>query len=100
MDKVTIDLDELTFGELEEIQTIAGADAAAQLLDGVVSPAALVAVMYITGRKADPKLTLEDVRATKVTKVEIEVVGAGDVDPTAGAPESGSSAPAGDSSGE
>lgn len=61
-------LEELTFGEHEELQAIAGEDYDA-LLRGQLRPKALTALAYVQLRRRYPDVTLDDVRALKLSVV-------------------------------
>jgi hypothetical protein len=65
-EEITIDFDELTLGDVEQLEEIAGPEAADRALEGKVGGKALVALAYITLRKTNPEVTLDDVRKVKV----------------------------------
>jgi hypothetical protein len=64
---VVIRLDELTWGELEELERLAGPEATEALMAGNVRPSAMVPLMWITMRRADPAVTIEAVRLMPIT---------------------------------
>jgi hypothetical protein len=71
---IEIRLDQLTWGELEELESLAGPEATDALMAGNVRPSAMVPLMWITLRRADPTVTIEAVRALPMS-TEIRVRG-------------------------
>lgn len=71
-----LSLDDLTIGDLEEIEQITGQSSDKILNGGMPSAKALKAIVFVTHRKQDPDFTLEDAAAVKVTSIDI-----GDDDP-------------------
>jgi len=78
-DDLVIDLDTLTLGDLEEGERIAGDGFRAALeQSGSPTMAALVALVYIVRRRAEPNVTLEDIRNMPITMIgNVRVKGAG-----------------------
>lgn len=71
--KLIIDLEQLTLGDLEEIERLAGADAMGQLFSGQIRASVLVPLLYVYKRKSDPAYTIEDARAVKVTELDVDL---------------------------
>lgn len=72
-DEIVIRLDELTWGELEELEKLAGSEATDSLMAGNVRPSAMVPLIWITLRRKDPAVTLEDVRSMRMlTPLRVE----------------------------
>ena len=71
-----ININDLTLGDLEEIEDVAGKPASA-LFDGGMSAKTMQAVVYVLKRRGDPEFTIEDAKRIKVTEF-----GATDVPPT------------------
>ena len=69
---VEFDLDDLTLGELEDLETHIGIPAQT-LIDrfaaGEISAAMMIAVIWVIGRRTDPDLTVDDVRAYSLTEM-------------------------------
>lgn len=64
------DLNELSVGELVDLTDVAGDDALTDLGSAKVTPKALLALVWIMGRRTNPELTLDDARAIKVVDVQ------------------------------
>lgn len=71
--KIALNVDDLTLGEIEEMEQAAGIKLP-ELGSG--SAKATIALIWISQRRIDPAFTLEDARALKVTELEF-------ADPTA-----------------
>ncbi len=63
MDEITIDVDSLTLGDLEEGEKLAGKDFTAALEGKATSMAAMVVLIFLAKRKGEPMITLDEVRA-------------------------------------
>jgi len=61
-EQLVIDLDSLTWGELEEIEGMVGGPATLSMLGGQVFPSALVALVFVVKRRDNPQLLIEEVR--------------------------------------
>jgi hypothetical protein len=73
MEELVIDLSELTWGELEEIEKHAGVEAALNLMDGKVQPSATVVLLWIIQRRKEASFTLEDARRLPInTPLRVE----------------------------
>lgn len=72
-DAIVVKLDELTWGELEELEHLAGPEATDALLTGNVRPSTMVPLLWITLRRTDPEVTIEQVRAIPMsTEISVE----------------------------
>lgn len=68
-DEVRIDLADLTLGEVEEFEEITEL-ALSNFGEGKPFPAkALVALVYLTKRRADPAFTIEDARRVRISEL-------------------------------
>jgi hypothetical protein len=67
VDEIVINLGELTWGELEEVERLAGPEATDSLMAGNVRPSAMVPLMWIVMRRSDPALAIDAVRAMPMT---------------------------------
>lgn len=65
--KIALDVNDLTLGEIEEMEQTAGVQLA-ELGNG--SAKSTIALIWVSQRRADPSFTLEDARALKVTELE------------------------------
>lgn len=82
-DGVTIDitpslLEDLTFGELEQLDELAGDGALDDITEGRAKPRTMTALAYIVLRRQYPDVTIEDVRALKLRAFRV----APDANPT------------------
>ena len=96
-EQLVIDLDSLTWGELEEIEGMIGGPATLSMLGGQVFPSAVVAVVFIVKRRDNPQLLIEEIRRIP-TSAPIDIrIGKGEddeeVDPTNAAAGNGDSPP-------
>ena len=66
-EQLVIDLDSLTWGELEEIEKMIGGPATLAMLGGQVFPSAVVAVVFIVKRRDNPQLLIEEIRRIPTT---------------------------------
>jgi hypothetical protein len=69
---VLLDPNDLTLGELEEIEDYAGYEALARMLAGVFSPRVLVVLTYLTAHRANPAVTLAEVRGWNLERIDVE----------------------------
>lgn len=69
---VVIDLNTLTLGDLEAVEEVVGGDVLRQISGGSPSPKALVALVWVVKRKADPAYTLDDARSVPLVKVAVQ----------------------------
>jgi hypothetical protein len=60
-------LEEMTFGELEELAELGGETALEDIAAGRARPKALTALAYLVLRRSYPDVTIEDVRKLKLT---------------------------------
>jgi hypothetical protein len=67
-EEIVINLSQLTWGEMEELEHHAGAEAASALFAGNVLPSATVVLLWIVKRKTDPSFTLDDARRLPITQ--------------------------------
>lgn len=69
---ISFDANELTLGELEELEDITGRPVSSELGRGQPSAKTLTALVYIFKRRQDPAFTLEQARALKVSEFKVE----------------------------
>lgn len=69
--ELTVDLDDLTLGDLDEFEDISGQTFDQAQEGRFRSIKALIALVYLTKRKADPAFTLDDARNAKVTSLRL-----------------------------
>lgn len=71
-DSIVLDPDDLTLGEIEDIEEIAGVPVATLFSDPKALPAkALTAIVYVMKRRSDPEFTIERARATTIGSLDI-----------------------------
>jgi len=75
---IRIDIGDLTLGELEEFEDIAGMPAAA-LTNGTPPAKAITALVYLSQKRENPAYTLDDARKERVTSLKF---GGDEPDPT------------------
>lgn len=78
-ERMVIDPSKLTLGELREIEQVAGRPFAAMLES--IDAQAMIGLVYVMRRRADPEFTVADAENLTVAEVELEFVKA---DPTGG----------------
>lgn len=66
-----INLNDLTVGDLEQIEDIAGVTAGQMFSGGGFSAKAIKAIVYVVHKKDDPSFTLDDAANVKFTDVGI-----------------------------
>ncbi len=83
MAEIVIDINALTLGDLEEGVRIAG-PSFAEALEGKVTPgpSALVALIFLSRRKTEPEITLDEVRAMPLAEVAKVRLAGESLDPT------------------
>lgn len=90
--KLTFNEDDLSFGDLEDIEDYAGQPFSGLKVDAEgnanLSAKMLVALVWVTQRHDNPEFTVEDARKIRVS--EIEVPSSNGVDPTPAAGAKGS----------
>ena len=69
-EKLSIDLNDLTLGEMEDFEKLSGIKLS-DVEGGSVPAAALIALVYISKRRTDPKYTIKKARAVKVTDLQL-----------------------------
>ncbi|MDP9388183.1 MAG: hypothetical protein M3Q48_09810 [Actinomycetota bacterium] len=79
MSDLTIDPDDLTLGEVEQLEELTGKPLG-EMFNGAISAKAATALVYVIKRREDPAFTLDDARAFKIGGLNI----AGESDPTNG----------------
>lgn len=86
--KITLDVNALTFGDLEDFETTTGSGLMEQF--GKIGPDGdmsgmkakdLVALIWVCGRQANPGFTLDDARKVRLDELEFEDP---EADPTPG----------------
>jgi len=69
-EKLSINLDDLTLGEMDEFEELSGIKLSD--IDGGSIPAkALIALVFISKKRTDPKYTIKKARAVKVTDLQL-----------------------------
>lgn len=63
---IELDLESMTLGELEDMETLAGEAAFKNLLAGTTSARALLAVAVVIKRRTEPDFSMDDARNIKV----------------------------------
>lgn len=66
---ISVDLNDMTLGELEEFEDIAGIPASS-LANGQIPAKGITALVYISGKRADPAFTIEQARQVKLSAVK------------------------------
>jgi hypothetical protein len=66
------DLAKLTIGEMCDVEDLVGADTAAGISDGKITPKLLRALALVALRRSDPDATLDDVNDIHVTDLTIQ----------------------------
>ncbi len=82
--KIKLDVDQLTFGDIEDFEAHVGGDLMAAIsgaTSGTAPLKAMIGLIWICQRTIDPDFTLEDARKVKVSELEVEVA---EADPTPG----------------
>lgn len=69
-DTITIDVDDLTFGEMEAVEGVLGKPFSEAFGSGGVSATAAVALIYVVKRRDNPDFTIDDARALKLSSLE------------------------------
>lgn len=62
-----INIDDLTLGDLEEVEKIAGVSVGELFADGKLPAKALKAIVWVMRRREDPTFSLEDAANVKVS---------------------------------
>lgn len=70
---IKFDADDLTLGEVCDIEDVAGEDAVGRFAQGDVSPKALAALVWIIRRRSEPEFTFADAKALRVADILFEV---------------------------
>ena len=70
MAKISFDPDDLTIGEMCDFEDISGVPIGA-MQAGSVSTRMLLAMVYITERRANPAFTLEDAKRVRISDVDM-----------------------------
>lgn len=68
---INIDPEDLTLDEVEEVEEIIGGDIAAAFSEGSPKGKAIKAVVFITLRRDNPDLTLEEVGKMKLSGLKL-----------------------------
>lgn len=76
-----IDMNELTAGDVEDIEEYAGLSFTEMNESGFPGKG-MTALIWVTQRRTDPSFTIEQARAVKVSKINVKTNG---VDPTVAA---------------
>lgn len=80
-EKLDIDINDLTLGDLEDIEGVVGSDAMRLLMKGEVTPKGMVALVWVAKRQNDPGFSLDDARKVQLSAFTFDT-GSG-LDPTA-----------------
>ena len=68
-----IDVNELTIGDIEELETLVGKPFGEIFADGNLSAKAMAAIVYVVKRRDEPGFTLDDARTMKLGEIEFDV---------------------------
>lgn len=79
-DKIEIDINDLTLGDLEDIEGVVGSEAMRLLMRGEVTPKGMVALVWVAKRQTDPGFSLDDARKVSLSAFTFET--GGGLDPT------------------
>lgn len=71
VDRLVVDPDDLTLGEIEDIEKAAG-QPFAKMMEGGFTASALVAVVYVVMRRDDPSFTIDDARRLKLGSLDLQ----------------------------
>jgi len=69
---VVIDVNTLTWGELEQIEDLTGRNVTGELGRGQPSAKTMTALIWVVKRRTDPNFTMDDARALTVTGVNVK----------------------------
>lgn len=67
---IEFNLEDLTMGELVELEEVAGLEHVQMLMKGQASAKALLAIAYLMKRRDDPNFTVEDARELKLSSIK------------------------------
>lgn len=70
-DKITIDLDDLTLGEMDDFEKASGIGVQ-DLQDGSMPTQAVIALVWLSQRRANPKYTIEDARKVRMSELDFD----------------------------
>ena len=74
-DPVQIDLDDLTLGEMEEVEQIVGVPFGEAFEDTTLSAKALLALVYVVKRRENPNFTLDQARNFRLSDLQVSMGG-------------------------
>lgn len=80
-EKLDIDINDLTLGDLEDIEGVVGSEAMRLLMRGEVTPKGMVALVWVAKRQTDPGFSLDDARKVQLSAFTFDTNGSG-LDPT------------------
>lgn len=89
-DRIEIDVNDLTLGDLEDIESVVGTDTMRLVMKGEVTPKAMVALVWVAMRQTDPGFSLDDARKVNLKQFSF---GGADIDPFGGDGTSSTSPP-------
>lgn len=69
---LNININDLTLGDLEDIEAVVGPEAMRLVMRGEVTPKAMVALVWVAKRKAAPGFTLDDARKMPLSLFSVE----------------------------
>lgn len=70
MDDISIDINDLTLGDLEDIEGVVGTDTMRLVMKGEVTPKAMVALVWVAMRRTDPGFSLDDARKVNLKQFQ------------------------------
>lgn len=69
---LNININDLTLGDLEDIEGVVGSETMRLVLRGEVTPKAMVALVWVAKRKTNPAFTLDDARRLPLALFSVE----------------------------
>lgn len=69
---LNINLNDLTLGDLEDIEGVVGPETMRFVLRGDVTPKAMVALVWVAKRRDNPSFTLDDARRLPLSLFSVE----------------------------
>ncbi len=69
---LNINLNDLTLGDLEDVENVVGPETMRYILRGDVTPKAMVALVWVAKRRDNPAFTLDDARKLSLSLFTVE----------------------------
>lgn len=70
MTKFTMDVEDLTLGEIEEFEKASGGEKLASVQRGEVGAAAITALVWVFKKRENPDYSLDDARTVKLSELQ------------------------------